>query len=106
MMSVLIDAKDVCDAEEKIINVSADDIERLVVKWLSEILFLFDSEGFITSSVRIQSINANSISASLKGERINLAKHHFKVDIKAITYHQLRVTVTPQDTEIVVFFDI
>ncbi len=73
----------------KKITISAMDRENMFVRWLNEILFLYDSEKFLMSDVEFKNISDTSLCANVAGEKYNKIKHQLKLDVKAVTYHNL-----------------
>jgi SHS2 domain-containing protein len=109
--------------EEKAINVSveSDSLEGLVVSWLNELVFYFDTYGFLGKKVSITefttpqplvggqqqaSLQAYKLKASLAGEDFDPERHESKLLVKAATYHRLRIDKKNDIWEIDVIFDI
>ncbi len=70
----------------------ADSLESLMVRQLEEILFQFDARGMIFAEFRIKKLAETQIECTAEGEPLDREKHHFKTEIKAVTYHQLKIT--------------
>jgi len=73
------------------IDVAAEDVEALLVDFLSAVLRRFDLDRFLLSSVRVERIDAKAVSAEVRGETYDPARHELAAEIKAVTYHQLAV---------------
>jgi SHS2 domain-containing protein len=75
---------------EQRIELSAASREELLVAWLSELLFLFETKEifFCEFVCRIAEL---SLTATARGEKFNEKKHQFKTEIKAVTRHGLTV---------------
>lgn len=73
------------------IALRSDNVETLFRKWLSEFLYIFNTESIALPCVRITHIDGESVSASAQGGRFDPARHMLKTEIKAVTYHQLEV---------------
>ena len=54
--------------EEKQITLSASDTEKLLVDWLSELLFLFDTERFLGREFTVTFPEPLRLEATVKGE--------------------------------------
>jgi SHS2 domain-containing protein len=91
LMSVILDLSAVSPADEKEIIVTAGDVEQLLVKWLSEILYLYDGRRFISKEFIIHDFEPTRLRAVVRGENFSEAKHRTRLEVKAITYHQLLV---------------
>ena len=61
------------------------------MKWLAEVLFLYDAEQFLFSDVNFEILNDTTLKASILGEQYDSTKHDLTMDIKAVTYHQLSI---------------
>lgn len=106
LISIILDLTSVESKIEKEININAEDIEQLVVKWLSEILYLYDGQHFVCSEFNIRQLKRNYLNAIVRGEEFCEKKHHPRLDVKAITYHQLLVKEDDKNVIIRVFVDI
>ncbi len=91
LISLVVESETVEEHDEKVMIVNASDREQLLVKFLSEILYLFDGEGFVVKRAQIVQMDDRSLTANLRGERFDPNKHNIKLDVKAITYHQLTI---------------
>ena len=65
--------------------------EALLVRQLEEILFQFDARGMVFSRFEIHLSAPEALSCRAWGEELDRHKHSFKTEIKAVTYHQLKV---------------
>ena len=82
------------------------DLQNLMVRWLSELLFLSESEGVLLSRFTVERLDGLALEASVAGERFDRARHAVRVEIKAPTYHGLRVEQTDGGWEAEVLFDV
>lgn len=64
--------------------------ENLLVDWLGELLFSFETEHRLFSKFKVR-IGEKGLDAEAWGEKVDPARHELDIDIKAITYHQLFV---------------
>jgi SHS2 domain-containing protein len=81
--------------ETWMVELQAEDLEDLAYQWLSEIVFLFETESsvFSTFSVRLVQDAAGlwCLQAEIGGERIDLKRHAFANEVKAITRHKFGI---------------
>lgn len=91
---------------ERSIVVEADALDDLMVSWLSEFLYLYDTERLVFNSFQIKRIDHNKLEAMARGEVLDPARHEIKTGIKAVTYHQLYVKEREGGWEAQVIFDI
>jgi SHS2 domain-containing protein len=78
----------------------------LLVNWLAELVFHFDVDGFVPVGFGFTECAPPRCAAELRGFRLSSLEQAGGVGIKAVTYHQLEVQVTPGRTELQVIFDI
>jgi SHS2 domain-containing protein len=83
------------------IQLRAEDAEGLLVAFLSEILFIAESEGLGFSSARL-TIHISQLDAKLELMRIKTQRK----EIKAVTYHNLEIRETEFGLETVIVFDV
>jgi SHS2 domain-containing protein len=72
------------------IAVAGDDREFLLFDWLKELLYRFDAEHLLLSRFEVK-IDADGLRGSAWGEPLDPARHELSHEVKAITYHGLRV---------------
>jgi len=106
LMSVILDPATVEPFEAREVSLDAVDTEQLLVKWLAEILYLYDGQHFVPVKFSIRSISQSHLHASLWGEEFSVEKHLTRLDVKAITYHQLLVRQDENGSRVRVFLDI
>lgn len=74
--------------------ISGENIELLFFEFLNEILFFKDAESLLLLPENVSVIYEKGLykcGFSLAGEKVIRDKHIFKVDIKAVTMHGLRI---------------
>jgi len=106
LISVILDPTTVRPAETRHVELSAVDTEQLLVKWLSEILYLYDGQRFVPSRFSISGISGNRLQSTVCGEAFCPDRHSTHLDVKAVTYHQLCVKEDTDGSWIRVFLDI
>jgi SHS2 domain-containing protein len=102
----LISLKHVEEKEERVIEVEAEALDDLIVTWLSELLYLFDTEKLVFKRFKVNRLKDNQLEAIAWGEVLDPARHEIKTGIKAVTYHQLYVKEKEGGWETQVIFDI
>jgi SHS2 domain-containing protein len=91
MFSMIAERRGIRSVTAQAITVAAGDIEQLLVKFLSELLYLYDGEHFLPSVIRVTELSETHLKADIAGEIYDASRHTPLTDIKAVTYHQLRV---------------
>ena len=86
--------------------VEGEDFPDLMVRWLGEILYLFEGENLIVNSIEIKSIGPIKLEATLTLTSFEPKRHQVLREIKAVTYHQISVDKVNDGWEARVIFDI
>ena len=106
LFDLLTDLDRVQEAFAYSICVEAADPGELLVCWLSELLFLFESQGTLFKRFQFSHLSQRSLQAVAHGEIFTPSRHEFKTEIKAVTYHQAVVRENDGRWEGRVIFDI
>ncbi len=91
MFALITDLKDVLPKKTIKVTLKAPNLEELFLSWLSELLFYFSAKQLLLNSFVIDSVSEQQLQARVRGEKLDLKRHKFKTEIKAATYHQLKV---------------
>lgn len=105
MFSLMVDLPTVRTTEERTVSVTAPDQEALLVAWLSELLYLFDTENLLFARFHVLSMDETSLQASACGEPVDERRHEIKTGIKAVSFHMLEIA-RENGTRARVVFDI
>ena len=106
-MFSLIGDTDSCERKgELVVIVENEDWGGLLVDWLSELLYVFDTERLMLCGfeVSIEKGEKLRLKARAFGEVYDPEKHGMHMEIKAVTYHMLEVR--PEEADVRVLFDI
>ena len=106
MMSVILDTSTVVAHETRPVEIYGSDREQMLVRWLSEVLYLYDGQRFAAAEFSLQELTPTHLRATIRGEPLDAERHRTKVDVKAVTYHQLEVHDSGQRAFVRVFLDI
>jgi len=83
------------DGVEEVLNrdieLTASDVESLLVAWLNELVYRFDTEGILLKRFDIIQLDDTHLKARGYGEKVDSSKHRLKIGVKAATYHMLKV---------------
>lgn len=88
MSGLITDTAQIRETEKKQIVVEADNYESLFVRWLNELVFLFDAHGFIGKRFSV-SVKDHAVEAEVSGGYFDPEVHEQRLLIKAATYHRL-----------------
>ena len=92
--------------ERFMLNKKGQDITDVFVSWLSELLYLFSTQGLVLQKADIRKLDSNIIQAELIGHAFNPDTEHIKTEIKAVTYHGLEIISTERGYQAEVIFDV
>ncbi len=106
LMNLIVDLDTIHPSAEVPLEIKGPDPESVLVNWLSEILYLHDAEGWLFREFEIQNLHDDSLSAVVRGEKFERPRHQAKLQVKAITYHQLALERTPRGWRAQVYVDI
>ena len=106
LFSLITELDAVSEKKKRDIQVSAPDREALLVNWLNELIYLFEAKGILFSRFEITDLTDTGLKATAYGEKINLAKHELKTQVKAATYHMLKIEQNDGGWKAQVIFDV
>ncbi len=87
--SVLIELKNIHEEKSRTFSLDAPGLEELLVSWLNEFLYLFETQGLLFSRFDIKNLSQEHLDATAWGEKYTAEKHPIKRIIKAVTFHNL-----------------
>ena len=88
---LITDLSKVRQKMEHRIEMEGKSLERLMVDWLSELLYLHDVKNLLFKKFRVESVGKEGLRAVATGELFQEGIHVIKTEVKAVTYHQIRV---------------
>jgi SHS2 domain-containing protein len=91
--------------ESRTIRLAADQPQYLLFDWLNELLYAFEAEKLLLSEFAVQ-FHGEQLTAVCRGEPMDTERHQMDHEVKAITYHGLRVEQTKDAWEAEVIVDI
>lgn len=106
LVSIIADASTVEARDCRNVTLHGSDLEHLLVRWLEEILYLYDGEHFLAGRFQISQLEMGRLEAVVYGEPFDPTRHQPRMDVKAVTYHLLQVRVKTGKSRVQVFLDI
>jgi SHS2 domain-containing protein len=92
---------------QKSVELSADSVEDLLHDWLVELLYEVETSRVLYDEFEIRDLTAQKLVALLRGAEIDFDRSQPNEEIKAVTYHQLRVEELPDGSwRATVIFDV
>jgi SHS2 domain-containing protein len=89
--NLITDLRKVKRRIERRVNIGGESLDRLMVDWLSELLYLHDVENLLFRGFKVDSVGEDGLRAIVKGELFQEGVHVIKTEVKAVTYHQIEV---------------
>ena len=68
-----------------------ESFEELLVEWLSELLYIFNKKSILFNDFRISKLDSKNLVSESSGKRIDLASNTLQTEIKAVTFHDLKI---------------
>lgn len=91
MFSVLVENAEAIEPKEKTtVSIAGADREYLLFDWLKELLYRFEVEHRLFCRFDV-TVGDTGLEAVLHGEVLDRSRHELGHEVKAITYHELRV---------------
>src|SRR4051812_25646568 len=94
LTACLVENADAVRAETAFaVKLPADELDFLFFDWLKALLYQFDAEKLLFSRFDVKVSDAG-VEATAWGERLDESRHELAHEVKAITYHGLKVEKT------------
>ncbi len=94
LVDTMINVNSVAPTNEAQITVEGHDLESLLYNWLEEVMLklLVDRQALSHFNVLISKHNDRyELKATVRGEPLDIEKHRYKVEIKGVTYHMMKI---------------
>jgi len=106
LMDLIVEGKTDDSGTTKEISVLGHDLSDLMVRWLGEILYLFEGEGLVVTDIHIEDIRPSKLDARVRVTPFDPNSHEILSEIKAVTYHQSYVKDLGGQWETRIIFDL
>ena len=93
VVETIIDSNNIQKIEEKNIKVKGRTLLNLLYNWLEDIIIITITDGFAIKnfSVKIKKNKEYQIISKISGEKLDIKKHNFKMEIKSPTFHLMEI---------------
>ena len=105
LFNLITELNDLEEYLHRDIALTAPDRESLLVAWLNQLIYLFDTENIVFKRFDVTKLTDRHLEARSYGEKVDSSKHRLKTGVKAATYHLLKIT-SGNDCRVQVLFDI
>ena len=94
LVDTMVSLSSVVPASEEIITAEGHDLESLLYNWLEAVLLKILVDRKALSEFRVSVVKHDDrymLKATVRGEPFNVEKHHYKIEIKGVTYHLMKI---------------
>ncbi len=106
MESLMVPPEQVRVQVSRDIAVDGHDSVSLLIAWLNELIFLFDTEYLIFREFNIDEFTETHLKGRASGEPYDAQRHDLSSAIKAVTWHEATVEQTEHGYKARIIFDI
>ncbi len=106
MESLMVAPEQVHESVTREIAVEGHDVVSLMIAWLNELVFLFDTEYLLFRTFEIGAFTETSLLGNASGELYDAQRHDLSSAIKAVTWHEASVERTNEGYKARIIFDI
>jgi SHS2 domain-containing protein len=97
LYEVMTERSAISPSFEKNVTIKSEDKGALLYDWISELIYLFDTESFLASKITIKELKQTDkgqfiLKATLQGETFDENKHERESEVKAMTYSFMEIT--------------
>ena len=92
---------------KKKIKLKNEDMEKLLFDFLEELIYLKDAKYLLFNKFKVKiDKEKGTLTAEIKGEKIDPKKHELKTDVKAVTLHKFELKKMKEGYKVRVILDI
>ena len=107
LSDIMVDPKTVRQRVTRTFEFRADNLDRLLYDFLTELIVVKDVDSLLFSKYKVRvSRDGKSLKAVAKGEAIDRARHRLRNDANAVPMHMFGVTRAGKSWKAVVVLDI
>jgi SHS2 domain-containing protein len=106
LFNLMADLDNLKEEVKREVEISAEDIEVLLIEWLNELIYISEVEHIIFNRFEIKELSNTQLKAACFGEKIKSGQHRLKREIKAATYHMLKLNKEDGHYKVQIIFDI
>ena len=106
LFDLITDLETVSPRIQRRIDLRGETLERLMVDWLTGLLYLHDVEFLLFKEFRVEHAGEDGLKAVVRGEPFQEGMHVIKTEVKAVTYHQIEVRKEKSGWRARIIFDL
>jgi SHS2 domain-containing protein len=105
LFDVMVHLSDVREDARLEVEAAGADAEETLVNFLGELFYRYDGEHFITRRVEIQELSDTRVRSLVWGEAFDPSRHKVKLPLKAVTFHDVKITQRAGGFEVIITCD-
>ena len=102
----MVELGGVKSAKSHRVEAAGADAAETLVSFLGELLYHYNVERFVCRECEIEDLSDTRVRAVVRGEVFDPSRHRAKHEIKAVTFHDVRIERTGEGLEVVLTFDV
>ncbi len=109
LFALMVNIKTVRPHRTITVELSAESLELLLADWLNRLILERDRTGCVFSEFRVAVTPQGqgfTLQGKIAGEPLDRARHDPRIDVKAVTYNNLRVLQHPDKVQVECVLDI
>ena len=106
LFDIVTDLETVEPRESVSVSVEAQSSEELLVSWLTELLFLYETERWLFSRFEPRLVNDHRLEAEAWGEKLDPERHPIDREVKGVTYHRMALVRQGKLFKTTIVFDL
>lgn len=106
MESLMVAPEQIRPLVSRDITVEGHDAVSLLITWLNELIFLFDTEFLLFNQFEITALTKTHLAGRASGEPYTAQRHDLSSAIKAVTWHEAAVERNNAGYQARIIFDI
>lgn len=91
------------------LSVQAESLTELLFEWLDKVMLVLLVDRFVMCLFKVEIVEKDgrySLHGKVSGEPLDLARHPYKVEIKAVTYHEMSIDRKKGETTVRFLLDL
>jgi len=94
LFDVMADIQAIESKERLPLEVEGTDRDDLMVNWVRELLYLYQSSGYLLREFQVHEVKDTIVRAEVCGEKIDPDRHEIKQEISTVAEHKSRMQKT------------
>ena len=102
----LVEVSDGIPNQTIFVNLKADSYEALLVQWLTEVLYHFETQSLLGLGFSVVSCELENFKATIHGIEWDPTQQRLKTQIKAVSFHEMKIQEKEGQFEVQVILDV